>query len=215
MTEKKSEQMVSKNLTNLVKNIDMHIQQVQQNPSRIHTKKFTHTHHSQTAESQCLSITNSWSSPKLMSIGSVMPSSHLILCRPLLLLPPIPPSIRVFSNESLAFSVIQQMLAIWSLVPLPLLKPAWTSGSSWFTYCWSLTWRILSITFLACEIECNCVVVWAFFGTAFLWDWNENWPFPVLWALLFSKFAGILSAALSQRHLSGFERAQLEFHHLH
>ena len=47
-----------------------------------------------------LSITNSWSLPKLMSIKSVMPSSHLILCHPLLLLPPIPPSIRVFSNES-------------------------------------------------------------------------------------------------------------------
>ena len=47
-----------------------------------------------------LSITNSQSSPKLMSVESVMPSSHLILCRPLLLLPPIPPSIRVFSNES-------------------------------------------------------------------------------------------------------------------
>ena len=48
-----------------------------------------------------LSITNSRSSPRLMSIESVMPSSHLILCRPLLLLPPIPPSIRVFSNESI------------------------------------------------------------------------------------------------------------------
>ena len=47
-----------------------------------------------------LSITNSWSSLRLMSIESVMPSSHLILCRPLLLLPPIPPSIRVFSNQS-------------------------------------------------------------------------------------------------------------------
>ena len=47
-----------------------------------------------------LSITNSRSSLKLRSIESVMPSSHLILCRPLLLLPPIPPSIRVFSNES-------------------------------------------------------------------------------------------------------------------
>ena len=47
-----------------------------------------------------LSITNSWSPPKLMSIKSVMPSNHLILCSPLLLLPPIPPSIRVFSNES-------------------------------------------------------------------------------------------------------------------
>ena len=48
-----------------------------------------------------LSITNSQSSLKLMCIKSLMPSSHLILCRPLLLLPPIPPSIRVFSNESL------------------------------------------------------------------------------------------------------------------
>ena len=46
------------------------------------------------------SITNSWSLLKLMSIVSVMPSNHLILCHPLLLLPPIPPSIRVFSNES-------------------------------------------------------------------------------------------------------------------
>ena len=47
-----------------------------------------------------LSITNSQSLPKLMSIESVMPSSHLIFCRPLLLLPPIPPNIKVFSNES-------------------------------------------------------------------------------------------------------------------
>ena len=47
-----------------------------------------------------LCITNSWSSPKPVSIELVMPSSHLILCRPLLLRPSIPPSIRVFSNES-------------------------------------------------------------------------------------------------------------------
>ena len=47
-----------------------------------------------------LSITNSWTLLKLMSIESMMPSNHLILCCPLLLLPPIPPSIRVFSNES-------------------------------------------------------------------------------------------------------------------
>ena len=47
-----------------------------------------------------LSITNSWSSLRLTSMESVMPSSHLILCHPLLLLPPIPPSIRVFSNEA-------------------------------------------------------------------------------------------------------------------
>ena len=55
----------------------------------------------------------------------------------------------MFFWNSLAFSMIQQMLAMWSLVPLPFLKPAWTSGSSWFTYCWSLAWRILSITLLA------------------------------------------------------------------
>ena len=52
------------------------------------------------AHQASLSITNSQSSLKLMSIESVMPSSHLILCHPLLLLSPIPPSIRVFSNES-------------------------------------------------------------------------------------------------------------------
>ena len=52
------------------------------------------------ARQASLSITNSRSLLKLMSIESVIPSSHLILCRPLLLLPPIPPSIRVFSNES-------------------------------------------------------------------------------------------------------------------
>ena len=52
------------------------------------------------AHQASLSITNSWSSPKLMSIELVMLSSHLILCHPLLLLSPVPPSIRVFSNES-------------------------------------------------------------------------------------------------------------------
>ena len=53
-----------------------------------------------TARQASLSITNSWSLLKLMSIESVMSSNHLILCRPLLFLPPIPPSIKVFSNES-------------------------------------------------------------------------------------------------------------------
>ena len=54
-----------------------------------------------TAHQASLSITSSQSLLKLMSIKSVMPSGHFILCRPLLLLPPIPPSIRVFSNESI------------------------------------------------------------------------------------------------------------------
>ena len=237
------------------------------------------------AHQASLSITNSWNLLKLMSIKSVMPSNHLILCCPLLLLPSILPSIKVFSNESvlcirwpkfqlqhqsfheysglisfridwfdllavqgtlksllrhhnskasgwqrtaltysfpnlepvccsmsgsnycfltciqisqetcrvvwysrlfknfpqlivihtvkgfglvnkaeidvfwnsLAFSMIQRILAICSLVPLPFLNPAWTSGSSRFTYCWSLAWRILNITLLACEMS---AIVW-------------------------------------------------------
>ena len=49
--------------------------------------------------------------------------------------------------------MIQQMLAIWSLFPLPFWNPIWTSGVSCFIYCWSITWRILSITLLACEMS--------------------------------------------------------------
>ena len=57
----------------------------------------------------------------------------------------------MFFWTSLAFSVIQRMLAIWSLVPLPYLNPACTSRSSRFMFYWSLAWRILNITLLACE----------------------------------------------------------------
>ena len=63
------------------------------------------------AHQASLSITNSWSSLRLMSIESVMPSSYLILCRPLLLLPLIPPSIRVFSNES---TLLMRWTKYWS-----------------------------------------------------------------------------------------------------
>ena len=49
------------------------------------------------------------------------------------------------------------------------LKPGLENFEHYFTSMWD---------------ECNCVVVWAFFGIAFLWDWNENWPFPDLWPLL-------------------------------
>ena len=50
-----------------------------------------------------------------------------------------------------------------------LLKPGLENFEYYFASMWD---------------ECNCVIVWAFFGIAFLWDWNENWPFPVLWPLL-------------------------------
>ena len=102
-----------------------------------------------------------------------------------------------------------------SLVPLPFLNPPWTSGSSQFIYCWSLAWRILSITLLACEMN---AIVWSLniLCIAFLWDWNENWPFPILWPLLsFPNWLAYWGAALSQHDLLGFEVAQLEFHHLH
>ena len=102
-------------------------------------------------------------------------------------------------SGSFAFS--KPSLYIWKFLIHVLLKPNLKDFEHTLTSMWN---------------ECNFVVVWTCFGIAFLWDWNENWPFPVLWPLLrFSKFAGILSAALSQHCLLGFEIAQLEFHHLH
>ena len=106
-------------------------------------------------------------------------------------------------------SFLKSSLNIWKFMVHILLKPGLESFEHYFTSVWD---------------ECNCAVVWTFFGIAFLWDWNENWPFPVEWKLTFSspvatadfsKFAGLLSAALPQHHLSGFGIAQLECHHLH
>ena len=60
-------------------------------------------------------------------------------------------------------------LNIWKLMVHVLLKPGLENFEHYFTSVWD---------------ECSCVVVWAFFGIAFLWDWNENWRFLVLWPLL-------------------------------
>ena len=88
----------------------------------------------------------------------------------------------MFFCNSLAFSMIQQMLAIWSLVTLLLWNPACTSVSSQFIYYWSLAWRILNITLLSSEIS---AIGWYLeHGISLLGDWNENWPFPVVWPLL-------------------------------
>ena len=105
-----------------------------------------------------------------------------------------------FISGSSAFS--KSNLYIWKFSVHVLLKPCLENFEHYFASVWN---------------ECDCAILWTFFGIAFLWDRNENWywPFPVLWPLLFSKFAGILSAPLSQHHLSGFEIAQLEYHHLH
>jgi len=86
-----------------------------------------------------LSITNSQSSLRLMSIKSVMPSSHLILCHPLLLLPPIPPSIRVFSNES---TLHMRWPTYWSfrfsIIPSKEPEKAMAPHSS--TLAWKIPW---------------------------------------------------------------------------
>ena len=70
-------------------------------------------------------------------------------------------------SGSSAFS--KTSLNIWKFMVHVLLKPGLENFEHYFTSVWD---------------ECNCVVVWAFFGIDFLWDWNENWPFPVLWPLL-------------------------------
>ena len=60
-------------------------------------------------------------------------------------------------------------LNIWKFMVHILLKPGLENFEHYFISVWD---------------EYDCVVIWAFFGIAFLWDWNENWPFPVLWPLL-------------------------------
>ena len=82
-------------------------------------------------------------------------------------------------------------------------------------YYWSLAWRILSITLQACEMSAivqSLNILWHCLSLEL--EWKLTFPNPVGTAQ-FSKFAGILSAALEQHHLLGFEIAQLEFHHLH
>ena len=129
--------------------------------------------------------------------------------------------------------MIQWMLAIWSLLPLPFLKPAWISGSSRFIYCWSLAWRILSIILLACEMSAivryfeNSLAL-PFFGigmkTDLLQSCGHCWVFQICWHIECSTFTassfriwnsstGILSPSvavfvvmLSKAHLTSHSR---------
>ena len=70
-------------------------------------------------------------------------------------------------SGSSAFS--KSNLNIWKFLVHLLLKPSLENFQHYFASVWD---------------ECNCVVVWTFSGFAFLWDWNENWPFPILWPLV-------------------------------
>ena len=109
------------------------------------------------ARQASLSITNSQSSLKLASIESVMPSSYLILCRPLLLLPPMPPSIRLFSNEStLRMRWPNYWSFSFSIIPskeIPEINPCtyghlifdkrskniqWRKGNLFNKWCWEI-----------------------------------------------------------------------------
>ena len=96
--------------------------------------------------------------------------------------------------------MIQQMLAIWYPVPLPFLNPAWTSARSQFTYCWSLSWRILSITLPACEmsaIVCSLNVLCHFLSLGLEWKLTFSspescghcWVFQICWHIECSTFA--------------------------
>ena len=123
--------------------------------------------------------------------------------------------VNFFLFNSLAFSMIQRMLAVWSLVPLPFLNPACTHGSSRFMDCWSLAWRILSITLLACEMS---TIVWQFehslalpfFGTGMKTDLfqfcDHCWVIQICWHIECST----LTASSLKTII-----AHLEFHHLH
>ena len=84
-------------------------------------------------------------------------------------------------SVSSAFS--KTSLNIWTFMVHVLLKAGLENIEHYFTSVWD---------------ECNCVVVWAFFGIAFLWDWNENWPFPVPWPLL--SFPNLLAFWLQHFH---------------
>ena len=86
-------------------------------------------------------------------------------------------------------------------IPLLFLNPVWTSGSSWFTYCWSLAWRVTSITLLACEM--TATVLWfkhslalPFFGTGMKTDLFQFWcpllSFPNVLAYWVQHFNNII-----------------------
>ena len=88
----------------------------------------------------------------------------------------------MFFWNSLAFSMIQRMLAVWSVVPLPFLKPAWTSGGSRFTFA-EAGLENFEHYFTSVWDECNCTVVWAFFGIGMKMDLFQScghcWVFQI------------------------------------
>ena len=92
-----------------------------------------------------------------------------------------PVDVGSLTSGSSAFS--KPSLNIWKFMVQVLLKPGWENFEPYFASMWD---------------ECFCEVVLIFFGIAFLWDWNENWPFPVLWPLL--RFPHLLACWVQHFH---------------
>ena len=105
--------------------------------------------------------------------------------------------------------MIQWMLAIWFL--------GFFVFSESSLNIWKFSLHILlklSLENFGCYLasmwnECNCAVVWTFFGIAFLWDWNENWLFPVLWPLLSFQICWHIECSTFTASSLGFKIAQL------
>ena len=97
------------------------------------------------------------------------------------------------TSGSSAFS--KSSLNIWKFTVQVVLKPGFENFDHYFTSMWD---------------ECNCMVVWAFFGIAFLRDWNENGPFPVLWPLL--SFPNLLAYWVQHFHSIIFQDLKDGFH---
>jgi len=125
-----------------------------------------------TARQASLSITNSRRSLRFTSIESVMPSSHLILCRPLLLLPPIPPSIRVFSNES---TLRMRWPKYWSF-SFSIIPSKEIPGLISFTMDWLDTeyWCPLKIHKVTPNPQGDGIRRWGFWEVIVLWAWSPH-----------------------------------------
>ena len=92
-----------------------------------------------------------------------------------------PTDVVYLTSGTSAFS--KSSLNIWKFTVHVLLKPGLENFEHYFASVWD---------------KCNCAVVWAFFGIVFLWNWNENWPFPVLWPLL--SFPNLLAYWMQHIH---------------
>ena len=115
-----------------------------------------------------LSITNSRTSPRLTVKGSgIVNKAEIDVFLELSCFIDDPADVGNLISGSSAFS--KTSLNIWKFMVHVLLKPGLENFEHYLT---------------SMRDECNCAVVWAFFGIVFLWDRNENWPFPVLWPLL-------------------------------